>query len=101
MLVSSINMGSHSNIIMDNRSKKHVSSSPLNATNAASKRRGTGTKSVVTIRLDTDILEWFRSGGPGYQTRVNSILCAHMAMHIGSELPAFGVAAEEPTQPIP
>lgn len=31
-------------------------------------------KRQLTIRLDDDILEWFRSGGPGYQTRINWVL---------------------------
>ena len=31
-------------------------------------------KKPVTIRLDADVLEWFRSQGPGYQTRINWLL---------------------------
>ena len=31
-------------------------------------------KKPVTIRLDADVLEWFRSQGPGYQTRINRLL---------------------------
>ena len=31
-------------------------------------------KQPVTIRLDADVLEWFRSQGPGYQTRINRLL---------------------------
>jgi uncharacterized protein (DUF4415 family) len=31
-------------------------------------------KKPVTIRLDVDILEWFRGQGPGYQTRINRLL---------------------------
>jgi uncharacterized protein (DUF4415 family) len=31
-------------------------------------------KKSVTIRLDEDIVEWLKSYGPGYQTRVNSLL---------------------------
>jgi uncharacterized protein (DUF4415 family) len=36
-------------------------------------------KQIVTIRLDTDMLEWFKGAGPGYQTRINQILRQHMA----------------------
>jgi uncharacterized protein (DUF4415 family) len=35
-------------------------------------------KAVVTMRLDTDLLEWFRRQR-GYQTRINAILRAYMA----------------------
>lgn len=31
-------------------------------------------KQQVTLRLDKDVLEWFKSGGHGYQTRINAIL---------------------------
>lgn len=31
-------------------------------------------KQGVHIRLDADILAWFKSLGPGYQTRINSVL---------------------------
>ena len=35
-------------------------------------------KQPVTIRLDTDVLDWFRSQGPGYQTRINRLLRRYM-----------------------
>lgn len=31
-------------------------------------------KQAVHIRLDVDILDWFREQGPGYQTRINAVL---------------------------
>ena len=34
-------------------------------------------KTVVTMRLDADLLEWFRQQR-GYQTRINAILRAYM-----------------------
>ncbi len=37
-----------------------------------------GLKQIVTIRLDVDMLTWFKSAGPGYQTRINQILREHM-----------------------
>jgi uncharacterized protein (DUF4415 family) len=37
------------------------------------------TKNVVTLRLDPEILEWFRNNGRGYQTRINSVLKAFVA----------------------
>jgi len=37
-----------------------------------------GLKQIVTIRLDVDMLNWFKAAGPGYQTRINQILREHM-----------------------
>ena len=37
-------------------------------------------KSTVTMRLDADLLEWFRRER-GYQTRINAILRAYMNAH--------------------
>ena len=37
-------------------------------------------KEIVTIRLDADLLRWFRRE-PGYQTRINAILRAYMQAH--------------------
>jgi len=31
-------------------------------------------KKTVQIRLDSDVLEWLKEAGAGYQTRANSIL---------------------------
>ena len=31
-------------------------------------------KELVSIRLDLDIIEYFRAGGPGWQTRLNDTL---------------------------
>jgi uncharacterized protein (DUF4415 family) len=31
-------------------------------------------KDIVTLRLDSDLLEWFRAQGKGYQTRINQVL---------------------------
>ena len=44
-------------------------------------RRGRGpqkapTKVLTTLRLDADVLEYFRSTGPGFQTRINEALRA-------------------------
>ena len=36
------------------------------------------TKKQLTIRLDTDVLDWLRANGRGYQTRINRILRAAM-----------------------
>jgi uncharacterized protein (DUF4415 family) len=31
-------------------------------------------KETVTMRLDADVLDWFREQGRGYQTRMNAVL---------------------------
>ena len=33
-------------------------------------------KAKVCIRLDQDILEWFKAQGKGYQTKINAVLRA-------------------------
>jgi uncharacterized protein (DUF4415 family) len=35
-------------------------------------------KQAVTIRLDADVLAWFKDQGSGYQTRINSLLRQYM-----------------------
>jgi uncharacterized protein (DUF4415 family) len=36
------------------------------------------TKQQLTLRLDSDVVEWFRGQGSGYQTRMNALLRAYM-----------------------
>jgi uncharacterized protein (DUF4415 family) len=33
-------------------------------------------KASISLRLDQDVLDWFKAQGPGYQTRMNSVLRA-------------------------
>ena len=33
-------------------------------------------KSLVSLRVDQDVLEWFKAQGSGYQTRINAVLRA-------------------------
>ena len=35
-------------------------------------------KSQVTLRIDADVLEWFKGTGKGYQTRINTLLRTYM-----------------------
>lgn len=44
-------------------------------------------KASISLRLDRDVLEWFKAQGPGYQTRINSVLRA------------FREASAEPPEP--
>jgi uncharacterized protein (DUF4415 family) len=33
-------------------------------------------KSLISLRIDQDVIEWFKGQGPGYQTRINAVLRA-------------------------
>jgi uncharacterized protein (DUF4415 family) len=33
-------------------------------------------KASVSLRIDADVLAWFKAQGPGYQTRMNAVLRA-------------------------
>ena len=35
-------------------------------------------KKPVTIRLDEDVLDWFKGQGKGYQTKINTLLRRYM-----------------------
>lgn len=38
---------------------------------------GSGSKTQITLRIDTAILDKFKASGPGWQTRINDVLRAH------------------------
>ena len=38
-------------------------------------------KTQVTLRIDEDVLTWFKKQGKGYQTRINSFLKAYKDAH--------------------
>ena len=43
-------------------------------------RRGLKTqppKTAISLRVEKDVLEWFKAQGPGYQTRMNAVLRAY------------------------
>jgi uncharacterized protein (DUF4415 family) len=42
-------------------------------------------KTRLTLRLDSDILDWFKSHGRGYQTRINALLRAYKDAHVESQ----------------
>ncbi|MGQ0524379.1 MAG: BrnA antitoxin family protein [Betaproteobacteria bacterium] len=33
-------------------------------------------KASISLRVDADVLEWFKAQGPGYQTKINAVLRA-------------------------
>jgi uncharacterized protein (DUF4415 family) len=46
--------------------------------NTSNRQASIPLKQIVTIRLDIDMLNWYKSAGPGYQTRINQLLRDHM-----------------------
>lgn len=39
-------------------------------------------KALLSIRVDRDVVDWFRSQGRGYQTRINALLRAYRDEHL-------------------
>lgn len=40
-----------------------------------------GTKQQITLRIDSDVLDFFKHTGKRYQTRINAVLRAYVAAH--------------------
>jgi uncharacterized protein (DUF4415 family) len=38
-------------------------------------------KALLSLRIDSDVIEWFRNQGAGYQSRMNALLRAYMEAH--------------------
>lgn len=38
-------------------------------------------KALVSLRIDPDVLDWFKKHGKGYQTRINSVLRLYVETH--------------------
>lgn len=38
-------------------------------------------KTLLSLRVDADVVEWFRAQGAGYQSRMNALLRAYMEAH--------------------
>lgn len=43
-------------------------------------------KQAVSLRVDSDVLRWFRESGPGYQSRMNAVLRGYASAH-GAPVP--------------
>ncbi len=39
-------------------------------------------KKQLTLRIDSEVVEWYKKQGRGYQTRINSLLRAYMEEHL-------------------
>jgi len=42
-------------------------------------------KAALNMRIDRDVLEFFKNGGRGYQTRINAILRAYKDAHTATD----------------
>jgi uncharacterized protein (DUF4415 family) len=51
--------------------------------NARVRMPGERPKTPLNVRLDADVVEWFRSQGRGYQTRMNAVLRSFYEAHSG------------------
>ena len=38
-------------------------------------------KALLSLRIDSDVVEWFKAQGSGYQSRMNALLRAYMDAH--------------------
>jgi uncharacterized protein (DUF4415 family) len=38
-------------------------------------------KRHLNLRIDADVVDWFKAQRPGYQTRINAVLRAYVAVH--------------------
>ena len=47
-------------------------------------------KQAISVRIDRDVLDFFKSQGRGYQTRINAALRSYMATEVGTD----GVAVQ-------
>ncbi len=55
-------------------------------------------KTPITIRLDEDIVEWFKEQGSGYQTRINEVLRQHMVSVESFESPSTAAQLDDVLQ---
>jgi uncharacterized protein (DUF4415 family) len=58
-------------------------------------------KLAVSLRLDADVLRFFRGFGAGYQTRINEVLKAFMHAREDVEIGARMVAGAKASQALP
>ncbi|MBE9096286.1 BrnA antitoxin family protein [Tychonema sp. LEGE 07203] len=42
------------------------------------------TKQAISLRVDSDVLEWFKNQGKGYQSLMNAVLRSYVAHHVKS-----------------
>ena len=44
-------------------------------------------KEQISIKVDREVLAYFRKDGPGYQTRINAVLKSFVEAHRGKDKP--------------
>ncbi len=88
---------------MATKSQAHGASNAAGRAAAETQRAGWATdlvfdvrepKLAVSLRLDADVLRFFRGFGAGYQTRINEVLKAFMQAREGVEIGARVAAAK-------
>jgi uncharacterized protein (DUF4415 family) len=42
------------------------------------------TKQAISLRVDSDVLDWFKSQGKGYQSLMNAVLRSYVEYHINN-----------------
>lgn len=57
-------------------------------------------KTAISLRVDRDVLTWFRDAGRGWQTRMNAVLRTYAAAH-GAKLDTPPARAPAPSAPKP
>ena len=57
-------------------------------------------KRAISIRLDSDIIDFFKEDGRGYQTRINAVLREYMRGRGTKPKPSASMMAEPPTPEI-
>lgn len=45
---------------------------------------GSRRKAAISLRIDPEVLDWFKAQGPGYQTRINAVLRAYRQAAAGA-----------------
>jgi uncharacterized protein (DUF4415 family) len=43
------------------------------------------TKQPISLRVDADVLQWFKTQGPRYQSRINAVLRSYMSQRQSSK----------------
>jgi len=68
----------------------HISAHQIAKATPFLQRRGRGrprgsNKAMVSLRIDSDVYAWLKKTGPGYQSRINSILRQMYEISHGSQ----------------
>jgi len=60
-------------------SRSHPEADPLHIVRGIVRRglKPLSSKRAISLRVDPDVLEWFRAQGTGWQTRMNAVLKAY------------------------